>query len=706
MKEYLYYSSHFDLVTPDGYIRSYQLINEHEAVAEVFIEDISRTFVGFELPPEHLTFNIKSALAQLGVNCEALNFSLDKMHKCAEVRVKLFALSALGNKMLSHLGEGVYLGKIFAADERRRIKNPDYLLRMFGRFDREGRPLLFLGEKLPKDEMHFEKLDGITIAYIHLLEGRIVYDNKIEGFLPTLALALKRNLPTRDLLRLHQFRDIKASRNLAEEGFLLVSSLLPLHIRTVFGKVVNKLLPPGYRHTMADVLQPELKASGDIYEFYGNSKEEISRVPLEFYTLEPERENVFFQDRDQLQHFLLDPQNIFDLFKTAPGGLEERASVFVVKGSQVLRLKGEDWIVRNPPLPSFSEVASTRQLGKLVEQYVQMQPCYPFLHAMENGMITSQGVLFTRYFPSPLMKSILLSYYVRSLLMGIYFQIPSRSNGNYFSQEDRALLNDLHSFGIPVYWVDETSKTLLRYVQRPGKSSSMFVPLDKVDFFRQATCFGVYGSNLVEGDFENELKKLLEGIVKLKEELDHPLLNPKKPLALVTGGGPGAMEMGNRMAKELHILSCAHIVDFRPRNQAVVNEQKQNPYVEAKMTYRLDQLIERQAGFYLDFPIFVMGGIGTDFEYSLEEVRHKVGARTMSPIILFGSPDYWRAKITSRFQSNLKSGTIAGSEWVSNSFFCIQNAEQGLKVYKDFFTRKLLIGPQGPVFEEGFVSPI
>lgn len=705
MKEYLYYSSHFDLITPDGYINSLRR-TEEVIEAEVIIQNISREFVGFSLPLDNLKFNLKSALAQIGVNAQAEEFVLDSLLRRANVKIKLYALSSLGKKMLSHLEVGAYIGKIFALDERRLVKNPDYLLRMLGRFDREGRPLLYFPLpflKNKREQMHFEKINGRTVAFIHLLEGKIEYDLQVEGFLATMALALKKNLPTRDLLRLHQRRDKEAIKNLAKEPFLLVSTL-PLHIRTVFGKVVEELLPEGFRHTAADILQPEITASGDIYEFYGNSSQEISQVPLEFFTLEPEREHLFFQDRDDLQKFLQSPHNVFELFKKAPMPKEHRVAIFVVKGSQINRLEEKDWIVRDPKPPVLAHISSTRKLGKLIEQYVQMQPSYPFLHAIEDGRITSQGILFLRYFPSPLMKSMLLSYYVRSLLMGIYFQYPSRSCGSYFSQEDHALLNDLYSFGIPVYWVDETTHTLLRYVQRTGKSSGMFVPLDRVELFRKATFFGIYGSNLIEGNFEKELKKLLQGLLTMKQELHHPLMNENTGLALVTGGGPGAMEVGNRMAKELNILSCAHIVDFRPKDAAaVMNEQRQNPYVEAKMTYRLDQLIERQAGFFLDFPIFVMGGIGTDFEYSLEEVRHKVGARTMGPIILFGSADYWREKITSRFQSNIENGTIIGSEWVSNSFFCIQNAEQGLRVFHQFFTNKLPIGKDGPVFKEGFV---
>src|SRR6201999_3991977 len=141
----------------------------------------------------------------------------------------------------------------------------------------------------------------------------------------------------------------------------------------------------------------------------------------------------------------------------------------------------------------------------------------------------------------------------------------------------------------------------------------------------------------------------------------------------------------NRVAKNVGILSCANIVDFRGGGKSVVNEQKQNPHIDAKMTYRLDRLVERQAEFYLDIPIFLPGGIGMDFEYTLEEVRRKTGSSPPTPVLLFGEVEYWQRKVSSRFQLNLETHTIKGSEWVSNCFFCIQTADQGLSILKKFF---------------------
>lgn len=695
--------THFDLATDDGAITNIIHHNDHSASAVVFIQDISPKFVGFEIDQSLILFNIKSTLAQLGLDGKGVSHELDQKNLCAQVQVELRAIGPIAVQLLKLIQVGASIGKLFAADDRRRVRDPNYISRMFGRSDRWGRPLLSLGGLQGSNDLILDKVDGRTIAYLTLQNGRVLYDESIYGFLPTVAKALSKGNKMRDLLRLHQEWKPLMPHNVSEDEILLVRTL-PLHIRTVFARVVDELLAPGFHHTSASVLQPDTFESGDIYELYGQSKRELSDIPLEFYTLEPYREYVFFSDRDQLQVCLEDPQTLFKAFATAPLPLENRAAVFIAKGEQLLNLKPEDWVIRQSRTHEFPGPFHGTRQALMVERYIEQQPSYPFLKAIDDGVITSQGILLSRYFPSPLMKRMLLSDQVQRGLKGIYFQYPSLSHRNFFSAEDRALLHDLEKFAIPVYWVDEISNQILQYIQKPERDSGLFVPLGSIDTFLKSTVFGIYGSNLIAGNFEHELRELMQGVVNMRSEMSHSLLNKNTPLALLTGGGPGVMEIGNRVAKELNILSCANIVDFRQKDNSVLNEQTVNPYIDAKMTYRLDKLVERQAEFHLDFPIFLVGGIGTDFEYTLEEVRRKIGGSTLTPILLFGEVEYWREKITSRFQCNQRSGTIAGSEWLSNCFFCIQKAKQGIQVYREFFNGTLPIGKNGPIYEEGFVA--
>lgn len=671
-------------------------------MATVQIEEISPAFIGYEIEQKLITFNLKSTLAQLGINGIGRKFHFERKDNIAHVQVELIAIGSLGLAMLELLPIGAYIGKLFAADDRRRVRDPDYLMRMFGRCDRKGRPLLSLGGLEGSGALILEKLDGRTVAFLSLLNGILTYETTLYGFLPTLVKILCKNMAhTRQLLHLHHHWEKEVPRIVHPNEILLVKTA-PLHIRTVYARVIESLLPPGIHHTSANCLQPDTAASGDIYELYGSSNQIIDDIPLEFYTLEPHREHIFFADRDQLIAALEDPKSLFEAFATAPQPKNLLAAVFVVKGTQMKILKEKDWIARNPFKHDFPGLSHPTRQAQIVEKYIEHQPSFPFLKAIEDGLITSQGILLSRHFPTPLLKRVLLNDQIQRCLKRIYFQYPSRSYDGFFSHEDRAMLVDLAKFGIPVFWVDESSGKILQYVLKPEKEAGLFVPLALVEQFRKATFFGVYGSNLQEGTFEKELRALLEGILALRGVVNHPLLCKETPLALLTGGGPGAMEVGNRVAKSIGILSCANIVDFRSTDKSVVNEQRQNPHVDAKMTYRLDRLVERQAEFYLDIPIFLPGGIGMDFEYTLEEVRRKTGCCSPTPVLLFGETEYWRRKVTSRFRLNRETGTIKGSEWVSNCFYCIQAAEQGLWVLRHFFENQLKIGKEGPIYDEGF----
>lgn len=395
------FSEHYDLVTPDGKITGLKKIGPASLEATVCIKNISPFFIGYQIPPERVFFNLKSTLAQLGINGIGQEYELSLPTHSATIRVRLDAIGPLAMQMLDLLTVGAFIGKLFAADERRRVRNPDYLLRMFGRSDRQGRPLLSLGGLQGSDQLILEKIEGRTVAYLSLQPGTLRYDDTVSGFLPTLAKALLNpHIHARSLLQLHQEKKPDAER-MVKEGEILLVRTLPLHIRTVFGKVVDALLPQGCHHTTASVLEPTTKASGDVYELFGSSKRALNDIPLEFYTLEPYREHVFFSDRDQLQNCLENPSCLFKAFETAPAPEHHRCAAFVVKGEQMLNLKPADWISCEPTINEFPGLIHPLRQALMVERYIQQQPSYPLLKAIENESITSEGILLLRYFPSP-----------------------------------------------------------------------------------------------------------------------------------------------------------------------------------------------------------------------------------------------------------------------------------------------------------------
>jgi len=97
MESYLI-SDRYDLVTPDGQITSISRVNDELYEATVSIKNISPAFVGFKIDRQLIFFNLKSTLAQLGVNGIHKEFYLDSINRTAEVKVELHAIGHLAKK--------------------------------------------------------------------------------------------------------------------------------------------------------------------------------------------------------------------------------------------------------------------------------------------------------------------------------------------------------------------------------------------------------------------------------------------------------------------------------------------------------------------------------------------------------------------------------------------------------------------------------
>ena len=393
---------------------------------------------------------------------------------------------------------------------------------------------------------------------------------------------------------------------------------------------------------------------------------------------------------------------ITEALNNLPVPIDLDCAAFVIESDLLNALNNLRWISTDTSLAKSSTLSATGCHTKEAKYAFSLHPIYTCLKAIPDVQAIKKGYLLTRFFPYRIAKPMLLQEGVARFIKAICFNHPSCEPMGSFSSSDRAMMEDLKLSGIRIYWKDPVSQNLLEYIGQDEHSSGIFMPADRLRQVKKFTTVGVYGSNLQSRNIKSILYELLRGLIQMRASCNHNLLNLQRDIRLVTGGGPGVMAVANEVAQNLGVLSCAHVVDFINPQHRVVNEQNQNNFIDAKITYPLKELVHRQGNFQLDLPIFFEGGIGTDFEYSIEEVGRKTGALPITPVILVGKTSYWKQKITHRFRLNMETGSIAGSEWVSNCFFCVQSAEQALSVYRDFFHHKLQIGLEGDVFSDGF----
>lgn len=143
-------------------------------------------------------------------------------------------------------------------------------------------------------------VDDRLVVSLPTLPGVVRYDSDIYGLLPLIQKSLSNpKLSIRHFLALYQ--QIVEGQHVPCGNHILLIKTEPLHIRTVFARVVNQLLPQGLSHTSANILEPTTRESGDIFEFFGNPSAQIERIPLEFFTIEPYKEHSYFCNRDLLQ---------------------------------------------------------------------------------------------------------------------------------------------------------------------------------------------------------------------------------------------------------------------------------------------------------------------------------------------------------------------------------------------------------------------
>ncbi len=144
---------------------------------------------------------------------------------------------------------------------------------------------------------------------------------------------------------------------------------------------------------------------------------------------------------------------------------------------------------------------------------------------------------------------------------------------------------------------------------------------------------------------------------------------------VVTGGGPGVMEAGNRGAADVGAPSIAF-------NIVLPHEQAPNPFVTPELSFNFHYFATRKIHFLLRARAVAIfpGGFGTLDEFF--ETLTLIQTRRMEPIplLLFGS-EFWGRVLD--LEALAESGTIAPTD--PDLFTVVDTAEDGWACIRDFY---------------------
>ena len=156
----------------------------------------------------------------------------------------------------------------------------------------------------------------------------------------------------------------------------------------------------------------------------------------------------------------------------------------------------------------------------------------------------------------------------------------------------------------------------------------------------------------------------------------------KKGFSIITGGGPGIMEAGNRGAMEGGGKSIG-------LNISIPMEQKPNPYATTILNFRYffvrKTMFNKYASAYVLFP----GGYGTLDELTETLVLIQTKKLKPFPIILYGS-EFWNG-----FVSWIKETLLEKNKYIDERDFELLSLTDDLEEIVNIITRNCLYNGRG-----------
>ena len=144
---------------------------------------------------------------------------------------------------------------------------------------------------------------------------------------------------------------------------------------------------------------------------------------------------------------------------------------------------------------------------------------------------------------------------------------------------------------------------------------------------------------------------------------------------VVTGGGPGVMEAGNRGAQDVGAPSIGF-------NIVLPHEQAPNSYVSPQFCFNFHYFATRKIHFLLRARAVAVfpGGFGTLDEFFETLTLIQTGRMQRIPVILFGG-DFWGRVIN--IEALVEEGTVSPED--VELFTTVDDAGKGWEIIRDFY---------------------
>lgn len=237
-----------------------------------------------------------------------------------------------------------------------------------------------------------------------------------------------------------------------------------------------------------------------------------------------------------------------------------------------------------------------------------------------------KATLLVEYFPN-LIEHIAICNAILSGRIGtLIFRRASFEHGQFFSANDHVRLADYEALGARVVWCSEDRRHLAVHAFRGLRG--YFVQPGEIQRFKNTLVLAVYGS--AERLLDPDVAGLHEFLAQVKQLFGGQI-------AILTGGGPGAMQQATDSALEHGLLVGANYIE--------TIDQGTNKVAHFYQCFQDRNRHNRQRWFDIaSFVVFCVGGLGTLEEVGLTMTDMKLGMVERGPVVFFGKHGddvYW-----------------------------------------------------------------